>query len=166
MPVDPYVPADDSALPSNARVIFAANDNTVQEVKASIITRDGSTVVAYWTSPTLNRESVGHAFSLTYLRLFYSAAGATTITVHASGDGGNNWVEREYDAAAPRSEVAAIAIDDTSGEIRSVVLGFIVTGYDLRFRIQFTTDVIVKIFGYMPTLVRRGLLDASDYATS
>jgi len=162
MPVDPYVPASDAALPSNVRVIFAGSDNTVQEVKASVITQDGSTITAYWTSPTLNREDRGYAFSLTYLQLYLSAAGATTITVHASGDGGNNWVERLQEEGG----AATIAVDGTSGETRTVVVGFNVTGYDLRFRIQYTTDVIVKVFGYRARLIRRGLLDSSDYASS
>ena len=154
MPVQPFVPPVYRA----DRVFMIANGaNEIHRFDETILTQEGSTITAYWQSWRLNLEH-GFEYTLEEIQVLYSADSATTITLTASGDGGNTWT-------AILGDVAVTTIDATTGDIRTAVAGFNVTGYDLRLRIQFTTDVAVKIFGFIPKLVKRGRLRANDYSS-
>ncbi len=148
MSVQPYVP---SSARADRTLLFGTDKNEVMRADESILTQDGSTVTAYWTSPSLNRgpEGIHNEYTLSKVVLFYSATAATTVTLTVSPDGGVTWT-------APNAVASTTTIAQTAGQLKNVVTAFNVTGDDLRLRIQFTTDVAVKIFGYTPTLLKRG----------
>lgn len=148
MSTQPYAP---SAYRPDRVILFATDANEVMRVDESILTQDGSTITAYIQSPSLNRDQRGvhHEYTLRRVTVYYTADSASTITLTASGDGGVNWT-------AVDTATATTTVAQTTTQIQNVTAPFNVTGYDLRLRIQFTTDVPVKVFGYTPRLVRRG----------
>ena len=159
MPVQPYVP---SAYRADRVLLIGDNQNFVQRVDETIFTQDGETITAVWYSPTLNRQDRGFEFTLGYIQIFYSAASETTVTLTASGDGGNTWVAKNVESGG----AATTTLEATTGQVRTAVAGFNVTGYDLRFKIAFTTNVAAKIFGYSVHLIRRGRLRGDSFASS
>ncbi|KKK67221.1 hypothetical protein LCGC14_2956220, partial [marine sediment metagenome] len=76
----------------------------------------------------------------------YYSGTATTLSLSASGDGGETF-----------STPQVIAVQTTPLRVDRLRVDFDdVTGFDIRFRIQLDTDVLVNIFGYRPHLVDRG----------
>ena len=143
----PYLPPGQASLPAERFILFADTANIVQRVDESQVQKDGSSFTGTWESGTLNRILEGKIFELALLELFYSAT-ATTISVSASGDGGETYSTPEV-----------VTLLTTPSQIARVAVGLGVTGLDLRFRIQLNTDVLVNIYGYRPHLIDRGDLD-------
>jgi len=140
----PFLPPGQASLPAERFILFADPSNDVQRIVEAAVQKDGSSFTSEWQSGTLNRIDEGKTFELSLLDLFYSAF-ATTISVAASGDGGQTF--------GPNQTVNLLLTPD---EIASVRVGLGVTGTDLRFRILFDTDVLVNIYGFRPHLIDRG----------
>ena len=149
MSVNPWLPGGASELPAERIVLFADNDNIIQQIKETSTDKDGTAFTARWESGTLNREGTGYAFTLNHMLIFYTALEATTLTLKISGDGGNNWTSY------------TVTVTSTTNEIKVASVGTMITGADVRVRFEFDTTVLVNIFGFIPTLVRRGMLDVA-----
>ncbi len=140
----PFLPPGQASLPAERFVLFADLANDVQRIDEASVTKDGASFTSEWQSGTLNRLDEGKTFELSLLDLFYSAF-ATTISVAASGDGGQTF--------GPDQVVNLLLTPD---EIATVRVGLGVTGNDVRFRILFDTDILVNIYGFRPHLIERG----------
>jgi hypothetical protein len=140
----PFLPPGQTTLPAERFILFADPSNDVQRIDEASVLKDGGSFSAEWQSGTLNRIDEGKVFELALLDLFYSAF-ATTISVAASGDGGETF--------GP-DQVVTLAL--TPDKIDTVRVGLGVTGTDLRFRILFDTDILVNIYGFRPHLIERG----------
>jgi hypothetical protein len=148
MSVLPYLPPGQADLPAERFLLFVDTTNQVQVFDESEKLGDGVAFDGHWTTATLNRgEKAYEEFTLIAFRLYYSAEDDTTVTLNVSGDGGNTW-----------SETKQLSISGTQNEIRRAAKGFNTTGYDLRVQIVFDTEVLVKIFGFRPTLVPAGAI--------
>ena len=145
----PYLPPGQASLPAERFILFADTANVVQRIDEADVQKDGGDFTASWQSPTLNSLKEGHVFELTLLELWYSAS-ATTISVSASGDGGETF-----------STPQVVSLITTPDQIIRAVAGFEVTGLDLRFKIDFDTNILVNIYGYRPHLIDRGDLEFS-----
>lgn len=143
----PYLPPGQAELPAERFILFADTTNLVQRIDETAVQKNGSNFTSEWQSGTLNQLQEGHIFQLTLLELWY-AANATTISVSASGDGG-----------ATFDTPQAVTLLATPLEIARAVVGFDVSGRDLRFRLQFDTNILANIYGYRPHLVNRGDLE-------
>ncbi len=144
----PFLPPGQSDLPAERFILFVDVANVVQRIDESQVQKDGVSFTSEWQSPTLNRIDEGKKFTLTMLELFYASL-ATTISVSASGDGGTTFTT---------PEVITLPLTGAE-EISSVVSTPEVTGKDIRFKLEFDTDVLVNIYGYRPHLVDRGDLE-------
>jgi hypothetical protein len=140
----PFLPPGQASLPAERFVLFADPTNEVQRIDEAEVQKDGASFTSEWQSGTLNRIDEGKTFELALLDLFYSAF-ATTISVAASGDGGQTF--------GPNQVVNLVLTPD---KIETVRVGLGVTGTDLRFRILFDTDVLANIYGFRPHLIERG----------
>lgn len=140
----PYLPPGQTSLPAERFILFADTADKVQRIDEADVQQDGSSFTATWESGSLNQVEEGKVFELTLLELWYAAT-ATTISVSASGDGGETF-----------STPQVISLITTPKQIDRVAVGFEVTGQDLRFRIQLDTDVLANIYGYRPHLIDRG----------
>lgn len=145
MPTLPYLPAGQSSLPAERYLLFADTSHRIHRIDESAVQKDGVSFTAYWESGALNGEEAGKIFTLEQLYLFYTARSVTTLVVKGSGDGGETW-----------SVSDTVSLLATTERVRTAVAGLGVTGDDLRFRLEFTTDVLVNVFGYRPVLVDRG----------
>jgi len=143
-PPFPYVPTVDQ-LPMERALIFADTSNRVQRIKESVRTIGGYPFDAYWESPTLNREDPGREYTIRKLMLFYSAEEDSSFIVQASGNGGKTW-----------NQWKRVGVLRCVGEIKRVLVGLNTTGGDLRFQLLFDRNGIINVFGYLPTLIRRG----------
>lgn len=141
----PFLPPGQTDLPAERFIVWADDTNLVLRVDEAEVQKDGVSFTSEWQSGTLNPIREGFVFELTRIEFIYAATGITTASISASGDGGENW-------SAPQTLNFVL----TPGQIPRAVVDFGVTGFDLRFRIQLDTDVIVNIFGYRPHLVDRG----------
>ncbi len=145
MPGLPYLPPGQSDLPAERFILFADDTNLVLRIDEAAVQKNLVSFTAEWQSPTLNQINEGHSFSLAALELYYSGT-ATTLSLSASGDGGETF-----------STPQVIAVQTTPLRVDRLRVDFDdVTGFDIRFRIQLDTDVLVNIFGYRPHLVDRG----------
>ncbi len=141
----PYLPPGQSELPAERFILFADTGSLVQRIDEAEVQKNLVSFIGLWISPTLNQIVEGHEFSLTLLELYYAAT-ATTISVSASGDGGETF-----------STPQVIALFTTPERIDRVAIGFDdVEGIDVRFKIELDTDVLVNIYGYRPHLIDRG----------
>lgn len=141
-PAFPYVP-NIAQLPSDRSVIFDSATLGSCEFRENTRLEFDRNFMAHWVSPSLSPGN--EDTTLRTLGFQYSAEKDTFFEVDVSGDGGNNWPEtRRYDVTA------------TDKQIRRIRLAFNVTGYDLRFRIKFPTEDVIKIYSYYPSLVKRG----------
>ncbi len=143
----PYLPPGQSDLPAERFILFADTGSLVQRIDEAVVQKNLVSFTGLWISPTLNQIVEGHEFSLSLLELFYAAT-ATTISVSASGDGGETF-----------STPQVISLLTTPERIDRVAISFEdVEGIDVRFKIELDTDVLVNIYGYRPHLVDRGEL--------
>lgn len=143
----PYLPPGQSDLPAERFILFADDSNFVNRIDETATAKRGVAFTGEWQSGTLNQVDEGHEFTLSLLELYYAGT-ATTISVSASGDGGETWT-------APQ----IINIVTTPQQITRVAVSFdgqASTGIDVRFRIQLDTTILVNVFGYRPHLVDRG----------
>lgn len=140
----PFLPPGQDSLPAERFILFADPSNNVQRIDESELQQAGTSFTAEWQSGTLNRIEEGKVFELSLLELYYSAS-ATTISVAASGDGGETF-----------SPDKVVTLLTTPNQVARVVIGLGVTGFDLRFRILLDTDVLVNIYGFRPHLIDRG----------
>lgn len=140
----PFLPPGQASLPAERFVLFANPSNDVQRIDEAAVQQDGSSFTSEWQSGTLNRLDEGKIFELALLDLFYSAF-ATTISVAATGDGGETF--------GPDQTVQLLLTPD---KVDTVRVGLGVTGTDLRFRIRFDTDILANIYGFRPHLIERG----------
>lgn len=140
----PYLPAGVSELPAERFLLFADTAHLVQRIDEANKQKNLTSFTGFWESPTLNQVEDGFEYTLSELMLFYGAEANTTLTIRASGDGGDTW-----------AEVQVVNLLATVDEIKRVMAGFNVTGFDVRFRIEFDTDVLVNVYGYRPTLIKR-----------
>ncbi len=143
MPV-PYLPPGQTSLPAERFILFADTDDLVQRIDESQVQQDGSNFDGIWESGTLNQVDEGKVFELSILEVWY-AGPTTTISVSASGDGGETFSTPEV-----------VTLPATTKEIAVVAVGLGVTGRDLRFKIELDTNILVNIYGYRPHLVDRG----------
>lgn len=143
----PYLPPGQSSLPAERFILFADTANLIQRIDETAVQKNGANFTSTWESGTLNRLDEGHTFELTVLELWYAAT-ATTISVSASGDGGETYSTPEI-----------VTLITTPNQIARVLAGLDVTGLDLRFKIEFDTNILVNIYGYRPHLIDRGDLD-------
>lgn len=141
----PYLPPGQASLPAERFILFADTSNDVQRIDESLVQKDGVNFTSEWQSPSLNQIEEGKLFTLSLLEIYYSSL-ATTISVSASGDGGDNF-------NTPKVVTLPLVGAD---EVSVVTVGPDVTGFDLRFKIEFDTNVLVNIYGYRPYLVDRG----------
>lgn len=141
----PYLPPGQSDLPAERFILFADTGSLVQRIDEAVAQKNLVSFTGLWISPTLNQIVEGNEFSLSLLELYYAAT-ATTISVSASGDGGETF-----------STPQVISLLTTPERIDRVAIGFDdVVGIDVRFKIELDTDVLVNIYGYRPHLVDRG----------
>ncbi len=143
----PYLPPGQSDLPAERFILFADTANFVNRIDETASAKRGVAFTGEWQSGTLNQMKEGHEFTLSLLELFYAGT-ATTITISASGDGGETL-----------STPQGINLVTTTLTIPRVAVSFDdggATGIDVRFRIQLDTTILVNIFGYRPHLVDRG----------
>ena len=141
----PYLPPGQSDLPAERFILFADTGSLVQRIDEAVVQKNLVSFTGLWISPTLNQIVEGHEFSLSLLELFYAAT-ATTISVSASGDGGETF-----------STPQVISLLTTPERIDRVAISFEdVEGIDVRFKIELDTDVLVNIYGYRPHLIDRG----------
>lgn len=141
----PFLPSGVSELPARRFVLFADSDNRVQKQDESEKLADGAPFSPVWVSPSLNRGEPSFLWTIMELQLIYTAEDDTSITVEASGNGGDTWVNfREVDLFGGTSEV------------RSVNVRLNATGDDVRVRVTFNTDNLVNLLGYRPRLIQRG----------
>lgn len=140
----PFLPPGQASLPAERFILFVDPTNEVQRIDEAAVQQDGVSFTSEWQSGTLNRVDEGKTFELALLDLFYSAF-ATTISVAASGDGGETFGPDQI-----------VNLRLTPDKIETVRIGLGVTGTDLRFRILFDTDVLANIFGFRPHLIERG----------
>ncbi len=141
----PYLPPGQTDLPAERFILFADIANIVQRIDEADVQKDGVSFTSTWESPTLNQVEEGHEFTLSLLELFHSGL-ATTAKVSASGDGGKTF-------STPQTITFPLT---GAEEVARVVAGFDVTGFDLRFKIELDTDVLINIYGYRPHMVDRG----------
>lgn len=150
MPGLPYLPPGQSELPAERYILFADTSNVVVRIDETATAKIAAAFTAEWQSPTLNQLREGFVYQLASLELLYAAIANTTLDISASGDGGENW-------SAPQS----LAIPSTTLRVDRVRVDFVdpaVTGFDLRFRLQFVTTDLINVYGYRPHLVERGEL--------
>lgn len=138
----PYFPETEGDLPANRFLIFADQSNLVRVLDESKAQKKGQSFTGYWTSPTLNRKDPSRECTLRRIIVFYDAQSSTTITVRASGDGGDNWNE---------SKTVSLA----SGDGLRKATGFNTTGIDLRVQFRFDQDIVVGISGFTYKYVLR-----------
>ena len=143
----PYLPPGQASLPAERFILFADLSNDVQRIDESQVQQDGVSFTSTWISGTLNQVREGHVFELSQLELWYAAT-ATTISVSASGDGGETF-----------STPVVATLVTTPDQIARVLVGLGVTGLDLRFKIELDTDILANIYGYRPHLIDRGDLE-------
>lgn len=142
MSVLPFQPSDQIG----DHLVFATTDHQVMTIDESVVTTPDGTFIADWISQSLNREDAAHEYTIRLLKLWYTAQDDTTISVSVSGDGGETW-----------NETRVVEILATTGSrTRAVNIPFGTTGFDLRFRIRFDTDVLVNVWKYRPRLIKRG----------
>lgn len=153
MPGLPYLPGGVTELPANRFVLWADGTNQIQRLDESAVQKDGADFTGHWETGTLNQIGEGREYTLHAMELIYSALANTTITVYVSGDGGEIF-----------SAGQQVTIPITAGRIDRVIVGLSgldeATGFDLRFRIELDTNVLVNIFGYRPHFADRGDLIA------
>lgn len=113
------------------------------------INKDGIVSGGYWISPTLNREDPKAEYTLKKVNLKYKSAGATTITIEGSGDGGVTWVNGNH---------TTVALASSSIYLRRAVQHLNVTGPDVRFRLTFPSNYLVEIFHWDVEMLQRGNL--------
>lgn len=143
-PPFPYTPTA-GQLPPDRALIFADIDNRVQRIKESVGTIGGYPFDAWWDSPALNREDTGREYTIRKLMLFYSAEENSSFVVQASGNGGRTW-----------NQWKRVGVLECAGEIKRVLVSLNTTGGDLRFQLLFDRNAVINVFGYLPTLIRRG----------
>lgn len=135
----PYLPAGSSLGPAERFIIFADSFDrwTLFIDESSKTLEDGSSFIAFWESGTLNqgdpRSATTHTLKLFGVR--YAAEVATSLTIKASGDGGQTW-----------SETKVLEVEQTVGsQTKRAYVPFNTAGQDLRIRIEFDTDVLVNV---------------------
>lgn len=136
----PYLPGGVDELPESRVILFADQNNEVRAIDESLVTRAGESFVGKHQSPSLNREDLSRIYTLRRLMLFYEAQADTTLLIRASGNGGE-----VYDPADDQR----VNLVETAERHRRVLALFNVSGFDLRFRLDFDTDVLVNVLGYV-----------------
>lgn len=140
---EPFLPAGVDSLPARRFVLLADETNRVRAIDESRLDRVGTTVDAYWDSPTLNAGAQAREATLKWVHLSYSASSASEIALRASGDGGVTWSDATFQAVY------------TDIGLKRVAAGFNVSGYDLRFRVVFPQDEVVIIHEYNARILAR-----------
>jgi hypothetical protein len=145
----PYLPGSQAELPAERILVFAGGDNGVRAFDESLKTVDGISFEGRWMSHSLNIEDPFHRYTLNQLSFVYSAEDDSSFQVRFSIDGGRNWIfEVQY-------QVVQTGPNETAWSN-----GFPhITGNDLRFEIIFDKDELINIFGFRPTLVKRGSVE-------
>lgn len=146
----PYLPGGVTELPATRFVLFADANHRVQKIDESALTLSGTSFTGIWESSSLNGQEIEEK-TLTYLTLAYLSAVTTTMTVKVSGDGGETW---------PESQSVPI-VASVTGQLRRAQMGFNVTGFDLRIRLELDTDQVFHVYELHPVLVKRGEYDVS-----
>lgn len=136
---------DAGNVPDQDRIVFADLNNYIQVIDPSERTDITFPFIGIWESASLNRTGQGFLWTLREITLYYLAENDSMIIVEASGDGGDTW---------PGD--VNLNVDRSLTEIKQINAHFIVTGHDLRFRIQYAQDEVVKIVGYEAAMQRRG----------
>lgn len=132
----PYFPGGVDELPQSRVVLFADETNTVRALDESLLT----SLIGEWMSPSLNREDITRIYTLRRLMLLYEAQASTTLLIRASGNGGETFL--------PADE-RTVAILQTAERHRRLMVSFNTSGFDLRFRLDFNTGVLVNVLGYV-----------------
>jgi hypothetical protein len=134
--------------------LYYTTANQVYRMASGVTTRVGATFEGMWESPPLNNmQDFRELSTLTLIELSYSSTEATTIIVEAKADNGE-WT-------MPLSGTP-VTIANTAGTLKTVSVGFNITGFDVRFRIRFNQASRPNIHAYEPRLVVRG---GKEYAS-
>ena len=112
------------------------------------INKDGYISGGYWVSPSLNNNQE-EELTIKALFLRFQAPSITTFGIQASGDGGVNWVNG--------NRGAGFAVPATTTGIKRISDFFNVTGYDVRFRLNFPA-ALLHGFEWEARVVVRGNL--------
>lgn len=142
----PYFPPSVDYLPATRFIILCDYNHKVRVVDESEVLRQGvNSFTGVWETPTLNRQDPTKEYTLRKLMIFYQTVSNTTVSLYPTGDGGETYGT----ARTP-------ALITTSGSrMKRAVAGFNTTGFDLRVRIDFDTNVVAVIHGYKATLIER-----------
>ena len=136
----------DPASPFGRYILFADASHVTQVFNESLQTVGGVSFTSEAISQSLNRQqAVRRKATMRVLTLDYVAAGATTILVAVSGDGGANWSEQNVSLLA-----------STQARVQTVSVPCEVTGYDIRYRLRYPNDVLVTVIAATPYLTVRG----------
>jgi hypothetical protein len=134
--------------------LYYTDATQVLRMASGAPTRNSSSFEGMWESPILNNmQDFRELATLSLIELSYSSTEATTIIVEAKS-GNSDWT-------MPLSG-APVTIANTSGALKTVSVGFNLTGFDLSFRIRFNQASRPNIHAYEPRLVVRG---GKEYAS-
>lgn len=140
-----WLPSGSTELPAARFVLFANDSHEVHRIDESATQLNGVSFTGHWESGSLAGPAVIEA-TLRKLTIVYLSPVNTTITVKASGDGGETW-----------SHSSSVTITASTGEqLRRVVVGMNVTGFDLRVRLELDTAQVILINELHPVIARRG----------
>ena len=126
--------------------MFSDSNNKIRIIdEGEALRQEQFSFTGKWETPTLNRTDPTKEYTLRKFLIFYEAVEDTTMTLYATGDGGATYSDGV--------EVTTLATADT--EVKRAVGGFNTTGFDLRVRLDFDTDVVVNVYAYKATIVER-----------
>lgn len=142
MSLVPYDPAEDLLR----KILIARSpSHEVVRLDETLQTFAGASFTSELITQSLNRqEATRRKATLRRFVLDLVTTAVTTLEISASGDGGVTF-----------PEIKTITTIATSG-VQTAVLGFSVTGFDLRVRIRHATDFLVLILAMTPYLALKG----------
>ena len=148
----PYQPPLTSGrnLPAKRFVVFADDDAG----QVWHINEAANTIEGYWESPDLVRlkgtsdkyNPLPGAWTLHKILLHYICNEDTYVTVSFSTNGGEIWKNER-----------TVRLDQTRGGTQVKLVHANVTGLDVRMRILFPANELVKIVGYRPAMSFKGM---------
>jgi len=143
---DPILLPESAGVPAESFIVLAQTSGQASFVDPSVRWIDYEVFTAEWQSPTLNRTDPRFNMTLSTVTLFYYTEEEGDIEVDGSSDGGDSWPTN-----------VTLTLEKSDSHLRQVTAFLHITGDDLRFRLRFPSWPIVKVVGYAPRLIKRGL---------